>query len=169
MGLRTFPGKFLVCVNFGGNPCRDVETLRFYTRRHTDTHIHEWNYIWYTSFDTRASHGLSTLRISDFRSSFGARARVAPALLQPCSLAFLKPLFRTVAQLCQYLCVSVSSLSLPFVLLRSLSGSSMEGVCKHVEVVWLLHLCGVQIFYVPESCICQALLNLEFVYCKAPG
>ena len=43
-----------------------------------------------TSCGTRALHGLSTLRISDFRSSFGARARVALALLQPCSLAFLK-------------------------------------------------------------------------------
>ena len=46
----------------------------------------------------------------------------------PALWLFSKPLFRTVAQLCQYLCVSVSNLSLPVVLLRSLSGSSMEVV-----------------------------------------
>ena len=46
-GLKTLPRQiFSVCVKFGGNPCRDVDTLRFYTHRqtdrqtdrHTDTH-----------------------------------------------------------------------------------------------------------------------------------
>ena len=46
----------------------------------------------------------------------------------------------------------------------------MEVGRKHGEVVRLLHLCGMQIYHhVPESCNCQALPNLEFVYCKDPG
>ena len=40
MGFRTFPGKFLVCEQFAGNPCRVVETVRFYTDRQTHTHKH---------------------------------------------------------------------------------------------------------------------------------
>ena len=66
----------------------------------------------------------------------------------PALWLFSKPLFRTVAQLCQYLCVSVSSLSLPFVLLRSLSGSSMEvvfptvyGLCSCIKKM-LIPLAG---------------------------
>ena len=36
----------------------------------------------------------------------------------------------------------------------------MEVVCKHDEVVWLLHFCGVQIdYHVLESCVCQATWN----------
>ena len=44
-----------------------------------------------------------------------------------------------------YLCASVSTLSLPLDRLRSLPGSSMEVLCKHAEIVWLLHLCDVWI------------------------
>ena len=36
--LKNLPRKiFSVCVKFGGNPCRDVERVRFYTHRHTHT------------------------------------------------------------------------------------------------------------------------------------
>ena len=49
-GLKNLPRQtFSACVKFGGNPCRDVDTLGFYTHTHTQTHththIHEWNYI----------------------------------------------------------------------------------------------------------------------------
>ena len=37
--LKNLPRQiFSACVKFGGNPCRDVDTLRFYTHTHTDTH-----------------------------------------------------------------------------------------------------------------------------------
>ena len=44
--LKNLPRQiFSACVKFGGNLCRDVDTLRFYTDRQTDrqtdTHIHE--------------------------------------------------------------------------------------------------------------------------------
>ena len=39
--LKNLPRQiFSACVKFGGNPCRDVETVRFYTHRHTDTYTH---------------------------------------------------------------------------------------------------------------------------------
>ena len=39
-GLKNLPRQiFSACVKFGGNPCRDVETVCFYTHRHR--HIHE--------------------------------------------------------------------------------------------------------------------------------
>ena len=45
-GLKNLSWKmFSACMKFGGNPCREVDTLGFYTHTHTDTHIHEWNYI----------------------------------------------------------------------------------------------------------------------------
>ena len=31
---------FSACVKFGGNPCREVDTLGFYTHTHTHTHRH---------------------------------------------------------------------------------------------------------------------------------
>ena len=38
-GLKNLPRQiFSVCVKFGVNPCRDVDTLGFHT--HTDTHTH---------------------------------------------------------------------------------------------------------------------------------
>ena len=38
-GLKNLPRQiFSACVKFGGNPCRDVDTLGFYTDTHTDTH-----------------------------------------------------------------------------------------------------------------------------------
>ena len=38
-GLKNLPRQmFSACVKFGGNPCRDVDTLRFYTHTHTDRH-----------------------------------------------------------------------------------------------------------------------------------
>ena len=38
-GLKNLPRQiFSACVKFGGNPCRDVETLCFYTHRHTHRH-----------------------------------------------------------------------------------------------------------------------------------
>ena len=45
-GLKNLPRQiFSACVKFGGNPCRDVDTLGFYihthTHTHTHTHIHE--------------------------------------------------------------------------------------------------------------------------------
>ena len=55
-GLKNLPRQiFSACVKFGGNSCRDVDTLRFYTHTdrqtdrqththtytHTHTHIHE--------------------------------------------------------------------------------------------------------------------------------
>ena len=56
--LKNHPRQiFSACVKFGGNLCRDVETVRFYTHTHTHTHTQMKLYI------TRASHGLSTLRI----------------------------------------------------------------------------------------------------------
>ena len=34
-GLKNLPRQmFSACVKFGGNPCRDVDTLRFYTHTH---------------------------------------------------------------------------------------------------------------------------------------
>ena len=37
-GLKNLPRQiFSACVKFGGNPCRDVETLRCYTHTHTHT------------------------------------------------------------------------------------------------------------------------------------
>ena len=40
--LKNLPRKiFSACVKFGGNPCRDVDTLRFYTHTHTHTYTNE--------------------------------------------------------------------------------------------------------------------------------
>ena len=40
-GLKNLPRQiFSTCVKLGGNPCRDVDTLRFYTHTHTQTHRH---------------------------------------------------------------------------------------------------------------------------------
>ena len=42
-GLKNLPRQiFSACVKFGGNPCRDVDTLHFYahTDRQTDRHTH---------------------------------------------------------------------------------------------------------------------------------
>ena len=39
--LKNLPRKiFSACVKFGGNPCRDVDTLGFYTHTHTHTHTY---------------------------------------------------------------------------------------------------------------------------------
>ena len=44
-GLKNLPRQiFSACVNFGGNPCRDVDTLGFYTDRQTDRHTHTHTY-----------------------------------------------------------------------------------------------------------------------------
>ena len=44
-GLKNLPRQiFSACVKFGGNPCRDVDTLRFYTHIHTQTHRHTHTY-----------------------------------------------------------------------------------------------------------------------------
>ena len=41
-GFKNLPRQiFSACVKFGGNPCRDLDTLGFYTHTHTHTHIHE--------------------------------------------------------------------------------------------------------------------------------
>ena len=40
-GLKILPRQiFSACVKFGGNPCRDDDTLRFYTHTHTQTDRH---------------------------------------------------------------------------------------------------------------------------------
>ena len=40
-GIKNLPRQiFSACAKFSDNPCRDVETLRFYTHRHTDTHTY---------------------------------------------------------------------------------------------------------------------------------
>ena len=40
-GLKNLPRQiFSACVKFGGNPCRNVDTLRFYRQTHTDTQTH---------------------------------------------------------------------------------------------------------------------------------
>ena len=40
-GLKNLPRQiFSACVKFGGNRCRDVDTLSFYTNTQTDTHTH---------------------------------------------------------------------------------------------------------------------------------
>ena len=62
--LKNLPRQiFSACVKSSGNPCRDVDTLRFYTHTHTHTHTHTRMKLYISSYDTRASHGLSTLRI----------------------------------------------------------------------------------------------------------
>ena len=39
IGFKNLPRQIIsVCVKFGGNLCRDVETLGFYTDRHRQTH-----------------------------------------------------------------------------------------------------------------------------------
>ena len=39
-GLKNLPRQiFSACVKFGGNPCRNVEKLRFYTYTHTHTRM----------------------------------------------------------------------------------------------------------------------------------
>ena len=41
-GLKNLPREiFSACVKFGGNPCRDVDTLHFYTHTHTHTHTYK--------------------------------------------------------------------------------------------------------------------------------
>ena len=41
-GLKNLPRQiFSACVKFGGNPCRDVDTLGFYTHTHTHTYTNE--------------------------------------------------------------------------------------------------------------------------------
>ena len=63
--LKNLPRQiFSVCVKFGGNPGRNVDTLGFYTHTHTRTHTHTYtNEIVYeiTSCDTRALHGSPVL------------------------------------------------------------------------------------------------------------
>ena len=44
-GLKNLSRQiFSACVKFRGNPCRDVDTLRFFTHRHTDTQTHTHTY-----------------------------------------------------------------------------------------------------------------------------
>ena len=41
-GLKNLPRQiFSACVKFGGNPCRGVDSLGFYTHTHTHTHTNE--------------------------------------------------------------------------------------------------------------------------------
>ena len=44
MGLRTFPGKFLVCVCVWSLVAIRAEMSTHFAFTHTQTHIHEWNY-----------------------------------------------------------------------------------------------------------------------------
>ena len=40
--LKNLPRQiFSACVKLGGNPCRDVDTLRFYTHTHTNEIIYD--------------------------------------------------------------------------------------------------------------------------------
>ena len=44
--LKNLPRQiFSACVKFGGNPCRDVDTLHFYTHTHTQTHTQTHTHI----------------------------------------------------------------------------------------------------------------------------